>query len=372
MLRWLFSIGLFLSLPALAAPQITSINPNKGLGLGGTRVIISGTELIPQSLSCTAACTPAFYCPLVDVDFGDSRAHVISATPTQIVVQTLGGTTGTTPVTVDVKVSANHEVTATRANGFTFDPYADDAASYVQFLVPLLARDVKGANGSIWTTELSAHNRDEYSTIRLFGRWCSDLLPTICDPLNAIEPEQTERLQLYPRTGGGDGAFLWVPKFAASEIIKQLRVRDVSREDHGWGTEVPIVDVNKRYDVSQTLIDVPTDPRYRALLRVYGPDERPWGIDIAVYPASGGEAIDFFHANLIGIETANPVQLSMNPGYYAVDPITDAVRASGHERVRIVVSAAIGWDPPPPSIVWAFVSLTNNETQQVTVITPQE
>jgi hypothetical protein len=372
MLRWLFSIGVLFSLPALAAPQITSLNPDKGLAAGGTRVIISGTELIPQSLSCTAACTAANYCPLVDVDFGESRAHVLSATPTQIVVQTLGGTTGLVPQTVDVKISANHQVTATRPNGFTFDPYANDWDGYVQFLVPLLARDVKGANGSIWTTELSAHNRATYDPIRLYGRWCSDLLPTICDPLNTIEPEQTERLQLYPRTGGGDGAFLWIPKFAGSEIIKQLRVRDVSREDHGWGTEVPIVNVNERYDSSQTLIDIPTDPRYRVMLRVYGRDERPWSIDVTIYPASGGEAIDSFSTYLIGIDTANSVQLPLNPGYVALDPITEAVRASGHERVRIVVGASIGWDPPPPTDVWAFVSLTNNETQQVTVITPQE
>ena len=58
------------------------------------------------------------------------------------------------------------------------------------------------------------------------------------------------------------------------------------------------------------------------------------------------------------------------PGYAQVDPLTAVVRAAG-ARVRIEIFDPIApiVSPPPPPI-WAFVSITNNDTQQVTTITP--
>lgn len=60
----------------------------------------------------------------------------------------------------------------------------------------------------------------------------------------------------------------------------------------------------------------------------------------------------------------------LHPGYAEVDPLSPLVRASG-QRVRIEVEDPLRHvvSPPPPPI-WGLVSITNNETQQVTMITP--
>ena len=58
--------------------------------------------------------------------------------------------------------------------------------------------------------------------------------------------------------------------------------------------------------------------------------------------------------------------------YTRLDPVTDAVRASGHARVRIQIDGMVlpRVDPPLIPPVWGFLSITNNVTQQVTTVTP--
>jgi hypothetical protein len=59
-----------------------------------------------------------------------------------------------------------------------------------------------------------------------------------------------------------------------------------------------------------------------------------------------------------------------HPSYIALDPIPPAARAAGG-RVRIELTNYGANVSPPLANIWAFVSLTNNETNQVTLVTPK-
>ena len=63
----------------------------------------------------------------------------------------------------------------------------------------------------------------------------------------------------------------------------------------------------------------------------------------------------------------------LNPRYGAADPLTPVVRSAGAARVRVEVESESGTSPADEFLapIWATVSLTNNTTQQVTVISPQ-
>lgn len=79
-----------------------------------------------------------------------------------------------------------------------------------------------------------------------------------------------------------------------------------------------------------------------------------------MHPLSGNEVLDELHFERIAYVSN-----------VTIDPITPAVRASGHDRVRVVVEFESGPVDDPPSGGWAFISLTNNRTQHVTIISPQ-
>jgi hypothetical protein len=119
-----------------------------------------------------------------------------------------------------------------------------------------------------------------------------------------------------------------------------------------------------------TLIDIPTDSQYRATLRIYGFTSAPMNVSVAILPENGDTAFARFDVELNGIVTIEYVPFPPNPAYRALDPLIPAARAAGG-RVRIEITNHGDILSPPPPKIWAFVSLTNNVTNQVTIVTPR-
>jgi hypothetical protein len=241
---------------------------------------------------------------------------------------------------------------------------------YVQYLIPVAGNNTSGSNGSLWTTELTIHNpRDKELTI--IGDVCSGLpfLTPPCAPSFTLPAGISSKIDLTPRQGS-EGVFLYVPKdLNYGPTPMTLRVRDLTKSAVSFGTEIPIV---RTTEFAQLVIitDVPADVRHRATLRIYNANEYPRDVVMRVYTLEGQQPIEERAVKLDGIVPIvfNPTPL--HPGYAQIDPLTPAVRAAA-ERVRIEIFdplASIVSPPPPP--LWALVSITNNDTQQVTTITP--
>ena len=254
------------------------------------------------------------------------------------------------------------------SNAFAFVAPAR-AQEYDQYLIPAASNDVAGAHGSLWTTELTIHNPRE-SSLTILGWNCPD--PFIMPPCfrSFTVPARTSMaVNIAPR-GGADGAFLYVPKDPNYPTTPMtLRVRDLSKNAESFGTEVPIARTED-YVPRVILTDVPTDPRFRATLRIYGSNEYPRDVVMRVYTLNGRDPIETRNVTLDGIVPIVFDPTPLHPGYAQVDPLSPAVRAAA-ARVRIEIEDALGdiVSPPPPPL-WALVSITNNETQQVTTITP--
>jgi hypothetical protein len=224
-----------------------------------------------------------------------------------------------------------------------------DAGGFERILFPVLF-SAKGANGSDWRSEAVVSNPNE---------WFVENYNTI-DSLVCVTFPCGERLSpgSYARLTGPSftrGAVLLVPRAEADNLSFALRIRDVSREAEGFGTEVPVVRESAMMaNRPATLLDVPLDPRYRVKLRIYGYDE---------WPSDTPDA---------SVEIIDPLTRERKGRHYVRMTLLDTHRygeldlPAGAEGERVAIYVYAPQDMP----VWAFASVTNNTTQQVTLVTP--
>ncbi|HYH07288.1 MAG TPA: IPT/TIG domain-containing protein [Thermoanaerobaculia bacterium] len=338
---------LLFAVTASAAPQITRITPAQGFSFYGARVEILGTELSPETKRCYEECGNGQQLPCpVSVFFGTQEGFVLDVSPERIFVFAPAHAEGAVDVIVRVPGRADVVVD----DGFTYSKYATVGPdSYRRYLVPLTTIERPGANGSRWVTELLASNLE-------------------LDPLTVVAPgddrtlesTETSTLDVEPRSVAVDGAFLYVPNVFVYGVPMTLRSRDTSRSSENLGTEIPLVGEDE-FATRKHILDIPTDARYRATLRVYSDSAISQAARLRVYSMATGVLLDDRAISLTGQDQEIAALFPLHPAYAQIDPLTAAVRGAA-ERVRLEVSA----DTP----VWAMVSVTNNETQQVTTITP--
>ncbi|HEX2060149.1 MAG TPA: IPT/TIG domain-containing protein [Thermoanaerobaculia bacterium] len=337
------AIASLLFAASLGAAEITHVTPDQGFSFYGALVTITGTDLAPSSADCFDECAGALPCP-VTVFFGNQQGVVLEVSPERIVAFAPAQAEST----VDVHVRANGRPDVTLHDAFEYSRYATVGAdAYRRYLVPLTTVERAGAHGSRWVTEWLAHNQETNPL-------------TTPAPLGIVEAHSTAALVALPRSGGVDGAFLYVPEIFVSGIPMSLRARDTSRSGQNLGTEIPIVGEDE-FATKKHILDIPTDPRYRATLRVYGLQKETQNVRLRVYSMATGALLDDRVVQLTGDDTDIAYAFPPHPAYAQIDPLSAPVRAAG-QRVRIEVE---GGTP-----VWAMVSVTNNVTHEVTTITP--
>lgn len=236
-------------------------------------------------------------------------------------------------------------------------------------LVPVvLTGQLPGANGSVWETRLSIANP---GTARVvvegidpgcnFGLCLED--GAVVEPGSTIFPIPlvTEgALALLLRVGeGGD------------DLTIQLRVQDVSRQAETWGTIIPVVRERDAFTGKFNLVDIPVDQaRSRSLLRVYSfSNDVEGAVFVRIFKIYPGVTLPLqgtIPDVLLGEHTLQLPrgQSSTTPGYAQL-PLWLLAEVPDGTRLRIEVSPLTGGP------IWGFVSVTNNQTQHVTAISPE-
>jgi hypothetical protein len=170
------------------------------------------------------------------------------------------------------------------------------------------------------------------------------------------------------------GLLLYLPSESA-DISFMARIAALPRHTLTGGTELPVV---HEREFTRTRINLPYVPfqsyptRLRTTLRIYGPDAQP-GTSVSV-------ELRFWDCPVGSPEFSKTVVLQVPSGTgfppifpaYALVNLQDefplAVYRSTYYNVTVVpLSLASGGTPR----IWAFITITDNSTQEVTVQRPQ-
>ena len=238
----------------------------------------------------------------------------------------------------------------TSPNGFV------DPALFESVLLPVVFAG-PGAYDSRWVTEVLIENAGD-ETVRLFRTPVLVLCPIPEGCLrDSLDPGEIATIDPRYPTG------LYVHASRGNELRYNVLVKDLSRQSEALGTEIPVVREDDWSASTVHLLNIPSDARFRTALRVYSDSQTT--LPAIVVPLR----IYRMGSNVALVETAMPLDTAHNGQIPSTNWIADLTRQLGilpGDPLRIEI------DPPlSKDRVWAFASITNNDTQHVTVISPQ-
>lgn len=340
-MRTSFLLSLVLAASASAAPVITSVTPNVGTVAGGTAVTIKGSGFA----NCII-CSPP---PVIDVYFGNVHAGSVIATDSSTLTI---AAPALLPGTYDVIVSQG-DGSATAKQAFSVP---GDTGPFETILLPIFTPPVHGAYGSLFVTDARAFATSE-QRVNVYGAFsiCGSGIvpePLPSDPLVITIAGGTE-WHLATECSQSPGRLLYVPKEQAQGVTFNERVTDTTRTSSSLGTEIPVVRSSQMTNGRIVLLDVPIDGRYRNTLRIYA--LRPTVVLVTT--------------------VGQPIPIELKPGANIFEPayaqFTDfpvPVDPGSAGTIQVTIEQPQGIVAGPP--MWAFITVTNNETQQITTITP--
>ncbi|HEX8172828.1 MAG TPA: hypothetical protein VF824_20005 [Thermoanaerobaculia bacterium] len=234
-------------------------------------------------------------------------------------------------------------------------------AEVTRFLVPLQPRTVTGAFGSVWRTSLTVFYHGDVDTF---------IWPRISCGVITCPAGETLQRGARPRlfqqiASDAVGLLLVTEKGRERDFSFEGRVRDESRASESAGTEFPIVPDEEIRAEPVRLLDVPIRADFRVHLRVFAlPGAAPQHVLVRYHRH---DSLEPLREERIALRQfpPNPV-FDVEPSDAEITGIEQLPEAAGASALWIEVT------PEEPELrIWAFVSVTNNTTQEVTLITPQ-
>lgn len=239
---------------------------------------------------------------------------------------------------------------------------------YSRVLLPLyLDQPLPGALGSSWTTEFAVHNPTNREWHLEYCRFESCFLDSRSDENLTSGETQTALPERLLRPEPGRGIVMWFkpvgsdPVAPTDALSVQLRAKDLSRQERSAGTEIPVVREAAFRTSTVRLLSVPVDGRFRAMLRIYDVDLDQASFAVRIFDETTGARV----SETVVVATLSRPQSArfrFDPAYAQVAELSGA----GAQRIRVEVEPLTSG-----SKFWAFISITNNESQEFTVVTPQ-
>ena len=266
--------------------------------------------------------------------------------------------------TVDVEIVAQAGWTATIHNAIRVaDPGGDvDPSLFERVLIPVI-HNGPGAFGSQWRTDVWLRNESDafIPIMHTPGQAIGCVPPNCNEPLN---PRQTKQLGVQ---SAPSGYFIHVARGSVDDLSVNAVFRDITQQERSLGEGMPVVRESEFVTGRQSLLNIPTDFRFRTRLRVYGfPSREPslsLTLPFAIYHLTGTEAL------AQGLISLAPPADGIGPAFAELHDI-DALypQISGRGPFRIELGPML---ETADNRYWALASVTNNETQHVTLITPR-
>lgn len=237
--------------------------------------------------------------------------------------------------------------------GLTFEFLGD--ATRETYLLPVFLEPVQGAYGSEFRTELHGMNTGTEEYVEVWGletpcRYTPPVCNWLQEPMVYLSPApiSSDLSEYQLNQTGTPGRFIEVPTERKDDLSFSLRVYDTSRSAENYGTEIPIVHTSEFRTKPFVLLGAPRDPRFRNTLRLYA--ENPTTVTVQIdnqthtlFLRAGQHIFDPAYAQFTAFPTSGPVGM------------------------RVFITPA---ENGPA--VWGFITVTNNETQHITTITPRQ
>lgn len=230
-------------------------------------------------------------------------------------------------------------------------------SGYLMVLVPLNPGSVSGAFGTLWTTTLWASNgSDADLRIRCLSPSDSD-----CVALNAHSTIQVAS----PGVEAQHGFFMLVRSgFPPAQVVPEngiafdLRVTDSSTAPHSAGVEIPLV---RPSDFASLVLlsPVPLNGHSRLKLRIYGGSRGEGAVQATVHAMGATTNRDVMTTTV----TLQGGDRTFPPRFPSYAELNLPVSSAGDDALRLEIASS--------GAVWAFVSVTDDVSQEVTIVTPQ-
>lgn len=354
--RAVLSIAL-LALPLAAqsgGPVVSRISPSSGPKHSRFHITIHGSGL--------TICNPGCHRPEVTV--GGVTATVDRYEP------------GFLDLTIEPASPGKKTIVIRRSDGvelrlieaFTVTD-STETSTRESVLLPIATPPVEGAFGSRWVTEMFARNAGDHD-VELTDEFSNAIgIPPPEPAIRARSTADISSITEFTRGTSHPGYVLKIDRRYVDDIHFSLHSKDLSRSATNAGTEIQVV--RERELATGTIVFplIPVTSGFRLLLRVYDPFPRDGRrVRVRMFgPDSsqpfGDRTLTFTHSVRLLAGPPHPA----HPGYAEFDP-----RQILDEPSIMPLGVRIQLDPVgEPFPYWAFVSITNNETQHVTTVTPQ-
>lgn len=236
---------------------------------------------------------------------------------------------------------------------------AQELSGFDKVLLPVTPGSVEGAFGSRWVTSLTIGVHGSTSTEIGFRAPGPCQLTCATIPIFSLPGGTTTEFSGTSAGDSGRGIFLYLEPSVRSDVT--LRVRDTSRSAESFGVSIPVVERSDLYGSAFGLVGIPNDDRFRSTLRVYDfSPEEPGRVEIRLYRTGSPPEKDHLVRSTTHLLSGSPEHL-LYPGFHQ-----ETLPPSDGTGYRIEIQPL-----DQSTDYWAFVSVTNNATQEVTLILPR-
>ena len=254
-------------------------------------------------------------------------------------------------VDVTVQTAAGTFTRTAALNYFSWEGGVREQAFFERVLIPVFYSG-GGSFGSQWRTEVALFNGNSFP----IEQGSDGLFLTPCMPVCDTRPQPNATV-IVAGTNIPTGVVQFLPRQAMPRVQMSLLVRDISRDATDFGTSVPIVRESEFFTHTFSIVNVPADSRYRVGLRLYAYDTIPTTMGVSISALDG----------TIGVgRTVTLLPAKEHAFLFIGDLLADAPQVAGKGPLRIDIQPL-----EPATRAWSYVSITNNDTQHVTVIAPE-
>jgi hypothetical protein len=245
---------------------------------------------------------------------------------------------------------------------------------YEKLLLPVVIYQPQpGGHGAIWVTDLRITNTTDHEVSAF---WHSEGNGGVEPP--GANPPLPSNTTVAPFTfadrPGQRGTFFFVDRAFVDRVQVSLRVKDLSRQSQTWGTAIPIAREDDFTDDLVSMNDVRSDDTSRAIVRVYSLDgTKATAVRLSIYGIKASLGADVIPDAFLGSRDFTLSESSENsvykpspfPGFVEISALDTIAEGQGYDRFRVDVQPIT-----EGARIWAFASITNNETQHVTIVAP--